>query len=141
MDDYKLVRSFNESTTALSEPAGSPEVMSEDETTTAGAEIQEMATAAGMVVFPPDVRGTGATAESDAAADGRPAQSAGEEHEGPVRGTESSDRPGTIQAHVCLMEADDMEAYLTTFEGLMMMGGIAEESWAIRLASQLTGKA
>ena len=40
-----------------------------------------------------------------------------------------------------LTETDDVEAYLTTFERLMAIGGIDEDSWAIRLAPQLTGKA
>ena len=40
-----------------------------------------------------------------------------------------------------LTEADDVEAYLTTFERLMELGRVAEESWTLRLAPQLTGKA
>ena len=40
-----------------------------------------------------------------------------------------------------LTEADDVEAYLTTFERLMQLGRIAEESWTLWLAPQLTGKA
>ena len=40
-----------------------------------------------------------------------------------------------------LTETDDVEAYLTTFERLMAIGGIDEDSWAIRLVPQLTGKA
>ena len=40
-----------------------------------------------------------------------------------------------------LTEADDVEAYLTTFEPLMQLGHIAEESWTLRLAPQLTEKA
>ena len=40
-----------------------------------------------------------------------------------------------------LTETDDVEAYLTTFKRLMAIGGIDEDSWAIRLAPQLTGKA
>ena len=40
-----------------------------------------------------------------------------------------------------LTEMDGVEAYLTTFEWLMAMGGIDEDSWAIRLTPQLTGKA
>ena len=40
-----------------------------------------------------------------------------------------------------LTETDDVEAYLTTFERLMAIGGIDEDSWAIRLLPQLTGKA
>ena len=40
-----------------------------------------------------------------------------------------------------LTDADDIEAYLTTFERMMQMAGVEEETWAIRLAPQLTGKA
>ena len=39
-----------------------------------------------------------------------------------------------------LTETDDVEAYLTTFERLMTIGGIRPDSWALRLAPQLTGK-
>ena len=40
-----------------------------------------------------------------------------------------------------LTEADDIESYITTFERMMRMGDIAEETWTLRLAPQLTGKA
>ena len=38
-------------------------------------------------------------------------------------------------------EGEDVEAYLTTFERLMTVYGIDEERWAIKLASQLSGRA
>ena len=40
-----------------------------------------------------------------------------------------------------LSEADDMEAYLTTFERMMRLGHVDEDLWTLRLAPQLTGKA
>ena len=40
-----------------------------------------------------------------------------------------------------LTETDDIEAYLTTFERLMQVAGAEEDTWAVRLAPQLTGKA
>lgn len=40
-----------------------------------------------------------------------------------------------------LSTADDIEAYLTTFEHMMRAHDIPEERWVLRLASQLTGKA
>ena len=40
-----------------------------------------------------------------------------------------------------LTEADDIEAYLTTFERVMTVQGVVEEHWALWLAPQLTGKA
>ena len=39
-----------------------------------------------------------------------------------------------------LTEADDIESYLTTFERMMRMGDIAEETWTLQLAPQLTRK-
>ncbi len=38
-------------------------------------------------------------------------------------------------------EADDIEAYLTTFERLMRAYEVSEDRWALKLAPQLTGKA
>ena len=40
-----------------------------------------------------------------------------------------------------LSEADDVEAYLTTFERMMRLGHVDENFWTFRLAPQLTGKA
>ena len=40
-----------------------------------------------------------------------------------------------------LTEADDIEAYLTTFEGLVMSEKLEQQHWAFKLASYLTGKA
>ena len=40
-----------------------------------------------------------------------------------------------------LSEADDVEAYLTTFERMMRLGHVHEDLWTLRLAPQLTGKA
>ena len=39
-----------------------------------------------------------------------------------------------------LTETDDVEAYLTTFERLMQLGRIAEESWTLRLAPPANGE-
>ena len=39
-----------------------------------------------------------------------------------------------------LTEQDDIEAYLTTFERTMQTAKVGEDTWAIRLAQQLTGK-
>ena len=38
-------------------------------------------------------------------------------------------------------EGEDIEAYLTTFQRLMTVYGIAENRWAIKLAPQLAGHA
>ena len=40
-----------------------------------------------------------------------------------------------------LTEADDVEAYLTTFEHLMQAYQVPQERWAFKLAPQLVGKA
>ena len=40
-----------------------------------------------------------------------------------------------------LSDADDIEAYLTTFERLMTVDGVDKATWAVRLAPHLTGKA
>ena len=40
-----------------------------------------------------------------------------------------------------LTEQDDIEAYLTTFERTMQTAKVGEDTWAIRLSQQLTGKA
>ena len=40
-----------------------------------------------------------------------------------------------------LTDAEDIEAFLTTFERLMTVYGLAEDRWAIKLAPQLTGRA
>ena len=40
-----------------------------------------------------------------------------------------------------LTEADDIEAYLTTFERLMEAFSVPKERWVFKLAPQLTGKA
>ena len=40
-----------------------------------------------------------------------------------------------------LTEADDIEAYLTTFERLMQAYEVPQERWAFKLAPQLVGKA
>ena len=40
-----------------------------------------------------------------------------------------------------LTEADDIEAYLTTFERLMQVYEVPQERWAFKLAPQLVGKA
>ena len=40
-----------------------------------------------------------------------------------------------------LSKADDMEAYLTTFERMMRLGHVDDDFWTLRLAPQLTGKA
>ena len=40
-----------------------------------------------------------------------------------------------------LTEADDIEAYLTTFERLMQAYEVPQEWWAFKLAPQLVGKA
>ena len=42
---------------------------------------------------------------------------------------------------VRLTEADDIEAYLTTFERMMEVEGAEEATWAFQLAPQLTGRA
>lgn len=42
---------------------------------------------------------------------------------------------------VKLMDGDDIEAFLTTFERLMEAYGVEEDRWAFKLAPQLTGKA
>ena len=39
-----------------------------------------------------------------------------------------------------LSEADDVEAYLTTFERMMRLGHVDEDLWTLRLAPQMTGK-
>ena len=40
-----------------------------------------------------------------------------------------------------LTETDDVEAFLTTFERVMTIGRVPEETWTLRLAPQLSGKA
>ena len=40
-----------------------------------------------------------------------------------------------------LSEQDDIEAYLTTYERMMVIYEVPEERWAVRLAPLLTGKA
>lgn len=40
-----------------------------------------------------------------------------------------------------MTEADNVEAYLTTFERVMQLGRISEELWTLKLAPQLIGKA
>ena len=40
-----------------------------------------------------------------------------------------------------LMEWDDIKAYLTTFERIMVVHGIDRSRWAYKLAPELTGKA
>ena len=40
-----------------------------------------------------------------------------------------------------LTDAEDIEAFLTKFERLMTVYGVAEDCWAIKLAPQLTGRA
>ena len=40
-----------------------------------------------------------------------------------------------------LSEVDDVEAFLTTFERIMAVSGVARSQWAYMLAPQLTGKA
>lgn len=40
-----------------------------------------------------------------------------------------------------LTKEDDIEAYLTTFERLMVAYEVKKERWAFRLAPQLVGKA
>ena len=40
-----------------------------------------------------------------------------------------------------LMESDDIEAYLTTFERAAEAHGVEKEKWSVVLAPQLTGKA
>ena len=42
---------------------------------------------------------------------------------------------------VKLMEQDDIESYLTTFERIMRAYEVKEERWAVKIAPQLTGKA
>jgi hypothetical protein len=39
-----------------------------------------------------------------------------------------------------LMEEDDVEAYLTTFERLMEAYGVPRQRWPFKLAPQLTGR-
>ena len=40
-----------------------------------------------------------------------------------------------------LSDAEDIEAYLTTFERMMAVYGVEEDRWAFKLAPQLTGRA
>ena len=40
-----------------------------------------------------------------------------------------------------LSDEDDIEAYLTTFERMMMAYGVPKDRWVFRVAPQLTGKA
>ena len=40
-----------------------------------------------------------------------------------------------------MTENDDIEAYLTTFERLMLAYEVKKEKWAYKLAPQLVGKA
>ena len=40
-----------------------------------------------------------------------------------------------------LTEADDIEAYLTTFERFVMSASLERQHWAFKLAPYLTGKA
>ena len=40
-----------------------------------------------------------------------------------------------------LTETDDVEAFLTTFERVMTIGRVPEETWTLRLAPLLSGKA
>ena len=51
--------------------------------------------------------------------------------------------PGTaVEPKIArLSDADDIEAYLTTFERLMTVDSVDRATWAVRLASHLTGKA
>ena len=59
---------------------------------------------------------------------------------GPTSGAGSS--RGEKEAKVSkLSEDDDIEAYLTTFERMMVAFGVAKERWVFKVAPQLTGKA
>ena len=59
---------------------------------------------------------------------------------GPTSGAGSSH--GEKEAKVSkLSEEDDIEAYLTTFERMMVAFGVARERWVFKVAPQLTGKA
>ena len=40
-----------------------------------------------------------------------------------------------------LSEEDDIEAYLSTFERMMVAFGVAKERWVFKVAPQLMGKA
>ena len=61
--------------------------------------------------------------------------------EAPRQSRTGSTRPMEMLKVSKLTEADDIEAYLTTFERVMTVQEIAAEHWALWLAPQLTGKA
>ena len=78
-------------------------------------------------------------AARDAAARWEPDEGCGEDHQRLGLGVGGSHES---QAKVSkLTEADDIEAYLTTFERLMGAFSVAKERWVFKLAPQLTGKA
>ena len=68
---------------------------------------------------------------------------------GLVEGLKTSGEPSSVSRIdrdreikvIKLTEADDIEAYLTTFEHLMQAYGVPQEQWAFKLAPQLVGKA
>ena len=57
--------------------------------------------------------------------------------EAPARASGENDRVKLSK----LSEADDVEAYLTTFERMMAVYEVDRARWAFKLAPQLTGKA
>ena len=77
-----------------------------------------------------------ATANSDVMADGGNAGMAKEEH-GSGGGEVRSGNASPVE----LLESEDLESYLTTFERMMQVYHVDEERWAFKLAPQLTGRA
>ena len=88
--------------------------------------------------------GAGRAAADDAAKDGGLKEYAGERVATRDAGETRRDRAGDMAEHVKLSrmsEADDVEAYLTTFERVMQLGRVSEDLWTLKFAPQLIGKA
>ena len=54
-------------------------------------------------------------------------------------GTSVDSGKGRLQLNI-LIEGDDIEAYLTTFERLVLGYSVEKKRWSYRLAPNLTGK-